>query len=93
MGGYFRLLSISAHARATAELALSLPGKVAQPPFSMNGPCWYELTFFNSNMFTEASALCWNLSTQIGESAVTTAALELRCTISLAEAPVTHPPQ
>jgi hypothetical protein len=34
--GHFRLLSIPAHARATAKSALSLPGSVAQPSVSMN---------------------------------------------------------
>ena len=36
---YFKLLSIFAQASATDELALSLPGNVAHPPFSMKEPC------------------------------------------------------
>jgi hypothetical protein len=36
---HFRLLSMLAQASATDELALSLPGIVAQPPFSMKEPC------------------------------------------------------
>src|SRR6185295_13557918 len=92
-GGYFRLLSRSAHARATALSALSLPGSVAQPPFSMKSACWYELTFLSSVMFVAASALCWNLSTQIGDSADMTAAVELFRVISFAVPPVTQPPQ
>ena len=44
-------------------------------------------------MLFAAFVLCWNLSTQIGESAATTAELELRCTMSFAEPPVTQPPQ
>src|SRR5205085_3251499 len=93
ISSYFRLLSIFAQACATAEFAESLPGSVAQPPFSMNEPCWYELTFFSSVMFAAASVLCWNLSTQIGESAATTAEVELRCTMSFTVPPVTQPPQ
>ncbi len=91
--GHFKVLSISAHARATDEFAPSPPGKVAQPPFSMNDPCWYELTFFSSTMLVAAPALCWNLSTQIGESADMTADVVLFWTISFAVPPVTQPPQ
>src|SRR3954470_23818122 len=90
---YFRLLSMLAQACATAEFAASLPGSVAQPPFSMNELCWYELTFLSSAMFATASALRWNLSTQIGERAATTAAVELFCVMSFAVPPVTQPPQ
>jgi hypothetical protein len=36
----------------------------------MNEPCCQELTFLNSVMFAAASALCLNLSTQMGESAI-----------------------
>src|SRR5437868_8353161 len=36
---YFRVPSMVAHAWATAELALSVPGEVAQPPFSTKLPC------------------------------------------------------
>src|SRR5687767_8643955 len=90
---YFRLLSRLAQACATEESALSLPGSVAHPPFSMNDPCWYELTFLSSAMFAPASALRWNLSTQIGDSAATTAEVVLRWVISFAVPPVTQPPQ
>src|SRR5205814_6723241 len=81
---YFRSLSMLAQACATAELAVSLPGKVAQPPFSMKLLCWYELTFFSSTMFAAAPVVCWNLSTQIGDSADTTADVVLRWTMSFA---------
>ena len=37
----------------------------------------YELTFFSSVMFAVASVLRWNLSTQIGDSAATTAEVVL----------------
>jgi hypothetical protein len=36
---YFRFPSMVAHAWATAELALSVPSEVAQPPFSTKLPC------------------------------------------------------
>ena len=36
---YFKFPSSVAHAWATAELAFSLPGGVAQPPFSTKLPC------------------------------------------------------
>src|SRR5690242_18675098 len=81
---YFRLLRRFAQACATDESTLSLPGSVAHPPFSTNVPCWYELTFLNSARFVPASALRWNLSTQIGDSAATTATFVLCCVISLA---------
>jgi hypothetical protein len=35
--GYFKPLSILAQASATLLLGASMPGNVAQPPFSMNG--------------------------------------------------------
>src|ERR1044072_7595968 len=44
-------------------------------------------------MLVAAAALCWILSTQIGESADTTADVVLFCTISFAVPPVTQPPQ
>src|SRR5689334_18331217 len=90
---HFRLLIMFAQACATEESARSLPGRVAHPPFSTNEPCWYELIFLNSARFVPASALRWNLSTQMGESAATTAAVVLRCVMSLAVPPVTQPPQ
>jgi len=54
----FRLPSIVAQASATAELAASLPGSVAHPPFEMKDPCCHELTFLSSVKFDAASALC-----------------------------------
>src|ERR1700674_3526847 len=62
-----------AHASATDELAWSLPENVAQPPFSMKELCCQELVFLSSVMLVTASALCWNLSTQMGARAVTRA--------------------
>src|SRR5689334_3130450 len=88
---YFGRVSRLAHACATAELAGSLPGSVAQPPFSTKGPCCHELTFFSSVRFAAASASCWNLSAQMGASASTTAAAALFSAISLAVFPSVHP--
>src|SRR5580700_3281139 len=89
---FCRLLSIVAQACATAALAESPPGIVAQPPFSIKEPCCQELTLLSSARFAVASALRWNLSTQTGESADTRAVLTLFCTCSLAVPPVTQPP-
>jgi hypothetical protein len=54
---YFKLSSIVAHACATPESMVLLPGITAQPPFSTNVARSHELAFFNSANFTEASAL------------------------------------
>src|SRR6266568_2696379 len=65
-GAYLRLSSMLAHACATAELAWSLPGSVAQPPFSTKSLCSQELlTFLSSARFAAAPEACWNLSTQM----------------------------
>lgn len=58
---------------ATAESRVPLPGIVAHPPFSMIDRRSHEETFLNSTNFVSASACWWNLSTQIGASAATTA--------------------
>src|SRR5438309_2171486 len=51
-GAYLRLSSMLAQACATAELAWSLPGSVAQPPFSTKSLCSQELlTFLSSARF------------------------------------------
>src|SRR5580704_1728357 len=72
--GYVWLPSFSAHAEATAEFAVSLPGVVAQPPFSMaDRRSQEDEIFLNSASFSAAPAWCWNFSTQIGVSAATTA--------------------
>src|SRR5260370_41945956 len=92
IGAYFGRVSRWAHACATAELAGSLPGSVAQPPFSTKEPCCHELTFISSVRFAAASAPCWNLSAQMGASASTTAVAALFSAISLAVFPNVHPP-
>src|ERR1044071_2007981 len=84
---YLRLPSRSAQARATDELAASLPGSVAQPPFSTKLACCQELTFFSSARFASAPVARWNLSTQMGASAAMTAELALLPAISLAVLP------
>src|SRR5258708_9832271 len=93
IGAYLGRVSRLAHACATAELAGSLPGSVAQPPFSTKEPCCHELTFISSVRFAAASAPCWNLSAQMGASASTTAVAALFSAISLAGFPMVHPPQ
>src|ERR1700730_8241192 len=90
---HLRLSSISAQARATDEWTTSLPGSVAQPPFSTKEVCCQELTFFSSTRFASAPAARRNLSTQMGASAAMTALLALLPAISLAVLPSVHPPQ
>jgi hypothetical protein len=70
---YSRLPSRSAQAVATAEFGVSVPGIVAQPPFSMTDRRFHDETLLNSINFAGASAWCWNFSTQIGASTPTTA--------------------
>ena len=71
---YNGLPSRSAQALATAAFGVSLPGIVAQPPFSMIAPRSRDVgTLPNAASFAGASACCWNFSTQIGASAATTA--------------------
>jgi len=73
-GFYVKLPSFSAQALATAEFGVLLPGIVAQPPFSMTARrSQDEETLLNATSFAAASVCCWNLSTQIGASAATTA--------------------
>jgi hypothetical protein len=52
---YFRFPSIVARAWATAELGLSLPGVVAQPPLSTKLPCIYADIFLSSTKLLAAS--------------------------------------
>ena len=75
--GYFNALSILAQTSATLRLGDSVPGNVAQPPFSTNVSCFHKSVALSSTKVALASAACWNLSTQIGASAVTTAMLAL----------------
>jgi hypothetical protein len=65
--------SRSAQAVATAELGVSVPGTVAQPPFSIIDRRSQADALPNSFNFAGASACCWNLSAQIGASTSTTA--------------------
>ena len=65
--------SRSAQAVATAELGVSVPGTVAQPPFSIIDRRSHHEALPNSFNFAGASACCWNLSAQIGASTSTTA--------------------
>jgi len=50
--------SRSAQAVTTAEFELTLPGVVAQPPFSMIDRRSHEETFWSSTNFADASAWC-----------------------------------
>ena len=70
---YSRRPSRSAQAVATAELGVSVPGTVAQPPFSIIDRRSQADALLNSFNFAGASACCWNLSAQIGASTSTTA--------------------
>ena len=70
---YIGRASRSAQAAATAELGVSAPGAVAQPPFSMINRRSQVEALLNSVSFAGASACCRNLSTQIGVSTSTTA--------------------
>src|SRR5271163_5317064 len=83
--------SFSAQAVATAEFGVSLPGMVAQPPFSMTDRRFHDETLLNSTNFAGASAWCWNFSTQIGASAATTAASARWVAIFSAVLPSVHP--
>src|SRR5438094_1478105 len=65
--------SFSAQALVTAELALSVPGVTAQPPFSISERWSQEAAFLNSISFAVESLCCWNFSTQIGASTLTIA--------------------
>src|SRR5690349_10786849 len=66
--------SRSAQAVATAVFGQSVPGTVAQPPFSMiERRSHDEETFLNSTSLVAASAWRWNFSTQIGARTPTTA--------------------
>ena len=65
---------------------------VAQPPFSMSERrSQDEETLLNATSFATASVCCWNLSTQIGASAATTAAAARWVAIFSAVLPSVHP--
>ena len=65
---YSKRASRSAQAVTTAELGVSVPGTVAQVPFSMIDRRSQIDALPNSFNFAGASACCWNLSAQIGAS-------------------------
>jgi hypothetical protein len=88
---YSRRPSRSAQAVATAELGVSVPGTVAQPPFSMINRRSHHEALLNSVNFAGASACCWNLSTQIGASTSTTAVCARSFAIRSAVPPSVHP--
>ena len=88
---YSERASRSAHAVATAEFGVSVPGVVAQPPFSMMDRRSQDNAFLNSVIFADASACCRNLSTQIGASASTTAVCARSFAIRSAVPPSVHP--
>jgi hypothetical protein len=88
---YSRRPSRSAQAVATAELGVSVPGTVAQPPFSMINRRSHDEALLNSVNFAGASACCWNLSTQIGASTSTTAVTARSFAIRSAVPPSVHP--
>ena len=88
---YRERASRSAHAVATAELGVSVPGIVAQPPFSMIDRRSQDDALLNSVIFAGASACCRNLSTQIGASASTTAVCARSFAICSAVSPSVHP--
>src|SRR6266566_866633 len=93
-GAYLRLSSMLAQACATAELAWSLPGSVAQPPFSTKSLCSQELlTFLSSARFAAAPEACWNLSTQMEARAAMPPVIALFSAILFAVLPNVHPPQ
>jgi hypothetical protein len=76
----------------TAEFGVSLPGILAQPPFSMIARrSQDEELLANSSNFVDASACCRNLSTQIGASTSTTAVCARSFAIRSAVLPSVHP--
>jgi hypothetical protein len=64
---------------------------VAQPPFSMTDRRFHAETLLNSTNFADASAWCWNFSTQIGASTATTAVSARWVAIRSAVLPSVHP--
>src|SRR5262244_3065331 len=83
--------SRSVQARATALLGVSVPGTVAQPPFSMISRRSQVEALPNSVNFAAASACALNFSTQIGVSTSTTAASARSIAILSAVPPSVHP--
>src|SRR6185312_9652283 len=90
---YFAPLSSLAQASATPRLGSALPGNVAQPPLATNESWLHESTALSATSVALESAACWNLSTQIGVSAVTTAASALASAMRVALLPSIQPPQ
>src|SRR5215469_12198866 len=79
------------HAQGALLLGASVPGTVAQPPFSMISRRSQVEAFLNSVNFAGASACAWNFSTQIGVSTSTTAASARSFAICSAVPPRVHP--
>src|SRR5205814_3343729 len=75
----------------TAEIGLSAPGPVAQPPFSMNERRSPDGALLNATSFAAASVCCWNFATQIGASTATTAVSARWVAIFSAVLPSVHP--
>src|SRR5208282_2331861 len=90
LGAYFKLLRMAAQACGTPESTALLPGIIAQPPFSTYAACSYELVFCSAVRLLAASALRWNLSTQIGAIAAPTALLGVLSANVFAELPSIH---
>src|SRR6266850_1003696 len=88
---YVNLPSFSAQALATAEFGFSVPGNVAQPPFSMSDRRSQDKALLNATSFAAASVCCWNFSTQIGASTATTAVSARWVAIRSAALPSVHP--
>jgi len=88
---YRERASRSAQAEATAELGVSVPGAVAQPPSSMIDRRFQAGVLLNSVNFADASVCRWNLSTQIGVSTSTTAVCARSLASRSAVPPSVHP--
>jgi hypothetical protein len=78
-------------ALTTAEFGLSVPGTIAQPPFSMSERRSQDGPLLNATSLAAASGCCWNLSTQIGASTATTAVSARWVAIFSAVLPSVHP--
>jgi hypothetical protein len=83
--------AFSAQALATAEFGFSVPGNVAQPPFSMSDRRSQDKALLNATSFAAASVWRWNFSTQIGASTATTAVSARWVAIRSAVLPSVHP--
>jgi hypothetical protein len=91
LGFQVALPSFSAQALITAEFALSVPGMMAQPPFSIIERRSQDGALLNATSFAAASVCCWNFSTQSGASAATTAVSARWVAIFSAVLPSVHP--